>query len=111
MPDPASLEVELSETVPRTFAAGLDMVTDGGVLSTRTSVTAAEIVELPALSVATTCRSYRPSVSPVVSQDAAVVVQLFDAAGEYWYETEAAPAPPSVVDQLSATMPRTLAPG
>ncbi len=57
IPDPASLDVEPSVTVPRTFVPGLVIVTVGAVLSTRTFVTAAETAELPALSVTTACRS------------------------------------------------------
>ena len=54
----ASLALATSETMPRTFApaAGLEKVSEGGVLSTRV-VISAEVVELPALSVAITRRS------------------------------------------------------
>ena len=84
MPEPASLELEPRLTVPRTFAPGLDIVTAGAVLSTRTSATGAETTELPALSVTTTCRSKSPSERPVVSQSAEVVCQSPWPAGEYW---------------------------
>jgi hypothetical protein len=48
----------VSETVPLTVSpvAGLENVSAGGVLSTRV-VTSADVVELPATSVATTRRS------------------------------------------------------
>src|SRR5207245_1374876 len=56
-PEPASLAVSVIVTSAECGPAGALATVDGGVLSTRTSVTAVEIVELPALSVATTCRS------------------------------------------------------
>ena len=54
----ASLALATSETVPATFAfeAGLENVSDGGVLSTRV-VIRLDVVEFPAASVAITRRS------------------------------------------------------
>ncbi len=57
MPEPASLEVALRVTVPWTFAPGSASVTVGFELSTRRSETTAEVVTLPALSVATARKS------------------------------------------------------
>src|SRR3954447_3185900 len=54
----ASLDVAASDTIPLTIApdAGLEKLRAGGVLSTRV-VTSADVVELPATSVAVTRRS------------------------------------------------------
>ena len=54
----ASLALATSETVPATFAfeAGLENVSDGGVLSTRV-VIRLDVIEFPAASVAITRRS------------------------------------------------------
>jgi hypothetical protein len=68
-PEPASAELLVSPTVPRTFAPAAGAVTEpvGAVLSTRT-VIAAEAKTLPAWSVVTTRRSYCPSTTAVVSK-------------------------------------------
>ena len=50
----------------------------------QTAESVAETVELPAASVTTTCRSYRPSVSPFVSQRAGVVCQSDWPAADHW---------------------------
>ena len=69
-PDPASAELADTVTDPRTMALVAGDVSEpvGAVLSTRTLLTVADVVELPALSVVTTRRSYCPSLTPVVSQ-------------------------------------------
>src|ERR671922_282999 len=69
-PGPPSGEVASTEIVPRTFAPALGAVTEpvGLVLSTRTFATAVEVTLLPALSVVITRRSYRPSLTAVVSK-------------------------------------------
>ncbi len=58
-PDPASAELDVSETDPRTLAAAAGAVTApvGSVLSTRTPVINGDVNVLPALSVVTTWRS------------------------------------------------------
>src|SRR5207244_8350111 len=67
----ASVEFATSGTIPSTTvpAAGFEKVSEGGVLSTRV-VIRVDVVEFPATSVAITCRSYRPSITPVVSHRA-----------------------------------------
>ncbi len=54
---PASLEVAARATVARRLAPGSVRATTGAVLLTRRSATTAEVVWLPAASVATTRRS------------------------------------------------------
>ena len=73
----ASLALALRLTVPLTTSPllGLENVTAGGVLSTRVEI-AAEVCVLPAASVATTRRSYRPSAPSVVSQLAGWLLKL-----------------------------------
>ena len=58
-PEPASAELDVTATDPRTFAAAAGAVTApvGSVLSTRTLVTSVEVTVLPDLSVVITCRS------------------------------------------------------
>src|ERR671924_2377697 len=94
-PEPPSAEFASTEIVPRTFAPAEGAVTDpvGFVLSTRTFATADDASELPALSVVTTRRSYRPSETPVVSKltlygelvsAAPMFVPVAGRAGEGW---------------------------
>jgi hypothetical protein len=65
-------------------SAGVDEESAGFVLSTRRSSTGTEAAKLPASSVATTRRSYRPSAAVVVSQFCGTVVHVFAFAGERW---------------------------
>ena len=93
-------------------AAGEEIETVGGWLSTRTPITSADVVAFPARSVARARRSYSPSVSAVVSQSGGVAVQSFAPAGEYSYVTDATPEPsPSSRSAPRVTTPVTLAPG
>src|SRR2546425_12353851 len=71
MPEPESFAVAVSATVPRTFVPGLVMVTLGDVLSTSRLETSAVWV-FPAASVTKTRRSYSPSATPAVLNEAGV---------------------------------------
>ena len=67
---PMSLATDVRLTVPSRFAPGSTITARGGVLSTRRKPTTVEAVWLPAPSVATVRKSYRPSISVVVSSEA-----------------------------------------
>ena len=56
-PEPASLAVEVSVSVPESGLPGLSIVADGAVLSTRRLMTGDEFVVVPAPFVTTTRRS------------------------------------------------------
>ena len=99
MPEPPSLVVDVSVTVPERSAPGLPIVAVGAVLSTRT-VIGAEVKELPALSVVATRRSYWPSACAVVFQSAAWFVQVPAPIGERWNWTVATPEPPASAELL-----------
>jgi hypothetical protein len=103
--------VAVSATVPLTVAPveGLEKVSAGAVLSTRV-VISGDVVELPATSVAATRRSYSPSAPSVVSHDAGCVLKL-PPFGATSYVTVSMPEPPSLVFDVSATVPRTGLPG
>src|ERR671925_376750 len=120
-PEPPSAEFESTEIVPSTTAPALGAVTEpvGLVLSTRTFATAAEATLLPALSVVTTRRSYRPSLTAVVSKltpygevvsAAPMFVHVPAPAGERWNCAEATPEPPSAEFESTEIVPRTTAP-
>src|SRR5919108_729203 len=120
-PEPPSAEFESTEIVPRTIPPALGAVTEpvGLVLSTRTFATAADVTELPALSVVITRRSYSPSPRDVVSSDTEygalvsaepMFVQLPVPAGERWNCAEATPEPPSAEFASTEIVPRTTAP-
>src|ERR671922_199309 len=120
-PEPPSAEFESTEIVPPTTAPALGAVTEpvGLVLSTRTFATAAEATLLPALSVVTTRRSYRPSPTAVVSNEtpygevvstAPMFVQFPAPAGDRWNWAEATPEPPSAEFESTEIVPRTFAP-
>src|SRR5919204_218130 len=120
-PEPPSAEFESTEIVPRTTAPEAGAVTepDGLLLSTRTLPTAAEATLLPALSVVTTRRSYRPSLTAVVSKltpygevvsTAPMFVQLPAPAGDRWNWAEATPEPASAEFESTEIVPRTTAP-
>ena len=65
---------------------------------------------MPALSVVTTRRSYRPSLCAVVFQLAAWFVHVPAPAGERWNWTVSTPEPPASAELLvSATVPRIAA--
>ena len=84
----------------------------GGVLSTRRPVTSVEVVELLARSVTTTRRSYRPSVSCVVSHACAIGVQVFAPAADFWNVIVLTPEPPvSSATAVRLTVWRRFAPG
>ena len=96
------------------------MVALGGVLSTRRFAITVELAELPATSVATARRSYRPSETAVVSKlteygalrSVPIAVQVPAPAGERWKTTCATPLPPvSAADAVSVTPARRFAPG
>src|SRR5580765_310696 len=68
MPEPASLAEPVSVFVARRYWPGSFWLVVGGVLSTRTFVTAVDVVLLPATSYATMRSWYTPSATPVVFQ-------------------------------------------
>jgi hypothetical protein len=73
-------------------------------------VTSAEVVALPALSVAVARRSYFPSASVVVFQAAGVKTQLVVVVGAYSYVTVASPEPPvSLALDVIVTVPARIA--
>jgi len=71
MPEPpASLVLEVSVTGPPTGLPGLSIVALGAVLSIRRLATTVGLASaFPAVSVATERKSYRPSVTVVVSKE------------------------------------------
>src|SRR6266511_6364175 len=60
-PDDASVDESVRLTVALTFAPGSSRIAFGGVLSTQRFVTGVDCATLPALSVATTRKSWSPS--------------------------------------------------
>ena len=109
MPEPASFGVRVTVTPLDCQPLGASSVVTGFVLSARL-VSAADVVELPAVSVATTCRLTLPSVTEVLSKLAPVGCQLAPPLVENSYATVAMPeafAPPgSDVEELRLTAPR-----
>ena len=106
-PASAELLVRLTGGTPSSApAAGAVTAPVGAVLSTRT-VIAAEVKELPALSLVTTRTSYWPSACSVVFQLAAWFVQVPAPAGERWNCTVATPEPESAELLASVIEPRT----
>src|SRR6266536_2961746 len=103
MPEPpVSLVFDVSVTVPPTGLPGLSMLALGSVLSTRRlATTVGELSSLPALSVATERKSYRPSATLVVSKEVEyglvesvpIVVQDPPLEGRRWNATDATPEP------------------
>src|SRR5216683_7651629 len=122
MPEPpASLVLEVSVTGPPTGLPGLSIVALGAVLSMRRLATSAGAVSsFPAVSVATERKSYRPSVTVVVSKEmeygevpsVPIVVHEPPPAGRRWNATALMPEPSvSLALALNAIVWRRLAPG
>src|SRR5213083_634502 len=122
MPEPpVSLVLEVNVTGPPTGLPGLSIVALGAVLSMRRlATTAGDASAFPALSVATERKSYRPSVTLVVSNETEygeapsvpIVVHELPPAARRWNATESTPEPSvSPAPALSVTVWRRLAPG
>src|SRR6059036_636810 len=122
MPEPpVSLVLEVSVAGPPTGLPGLSIVALGAVLSMRRlATTAGAASAFPAVSVATERKSYRPSVTLVVSNETEygkvpsvpIVVQEPPPAGRRWNATELTLEPPvSIAPALSVIVWRRLAPG
>src|SRR5690349_1670711 len=113
-PEPASFPVRFTVTALACHPLGASSVVFGFVLST-SFVSAAEVVVLPAASVATTWSSTLPSATDVESKVEPVGCQVVPPLVEYSYATLAIPeafAPPgSLVLELRPTAPRRYAPG
>ena len=91
---------------------------EGPALSTLTFVTVADVKVLPTLSVVTTRRSYRPSVTAVVSQPTEygvvasleIVVHVPVPAGELWNVAELTPdAASAEFEEIATAAPWTFA--
>src|SRR3954468_4224292 len=100
MPEPPSLVLDVSATVPRTGLPGLSMVAPGAVLSIRRlATTTGEVSAVPATSVAPLRKSSTPSATVVVSNEKAygavvsleIVVHEPPPAGRRWNATDASP--------------------
>src|SRR5512133_3080128 len=113
-PEPPSLAVSVTVTGLDCQPLGALSVVAGFVLSARL-VTAAEVVMLPAASVATTCRSTLPSATAAELKVAPVDCQLPPPLVEYSYATvttpEAFEPPGSPVEDVRLTAPRRYGPG
>ena len=124
-PEVASDAVAVSVTVPLMSAAGAGAVTAaelGGVLSIAFGPERSMVVTFAgeAASEISSRRSYRPSVTAVVSNEVdhgaelavPIVVQVPAPCGEYWNATDATPAPESVGEGSErTTVPARTEPG
>src|SRR5262245_41128575 len=113
-PDPASLAVRVTVTGVAFHPLGALSVVFGFVLST-SFVSGAEVVVLPAASVATTWSWTLPSATEAELNVEPVGCHVLPPSVEYSYATVAMPeafAPPgSLVEEVKVTAPRRYAPG